>query len=103
MAQELVWPLALAYESEAPDNAFYRQPAIKAWVEAGILYAARHAHRDGACDDYFPHERCGVGCTAGFGLSTFFGAWITACTLKFTTFKPPLSLILVLSISTCPK
>lgn len=57
MAQEFVLPLALAYSTNLPNNPFYRQPAIKQWVEAGILYAARTAHPDGSCDDYFPYER----------------------------------------------
>jgi hypothetical protein len=30
---------------------------LRQWVEAGILYAARSAHADGSCDDYFPYER----------------------------------------------
>ncbi len=57
MAQEFVWPLALAYKTDIPDNPFYQQPALKAWVEAGLLYAALSAHSDGSCDDYFPYER----------------------------------------------
>ncbi len=57
MAQEFVWPLALAYLTDVPGNSFYQQPALRAWVEAGILYAARSAHPDGSCDDYFPYER----------------------------------------------
>ncbi len=59
MAQEFVWPLTLAYESDLPENPFYRQPSLVAWVKAGIRYAARNAHRDGSCDDYFPYERAG--------------------------------------------
>lgn len=59
MSQEFVWPLALAYDTNLPENPFYRQPAIKQWVGAGILYAARSAHPDGSCDDYFPYERAG--------------------------------------------
>ncbi|MDJ0675458.1 MAG: hypothetical protein QNJ36_08785 [Calothrix sp. MO_167.B42] len=57
MAQEFVWPLALAYDTDVPDNPFYHQPVIRNWVEAGILYSLRSAHRDGSCDDYFPYER----------------------------------------------
>lgn len=57
MAQEFVWPLALAYDTDVPDNPFYQQQVIKDWVEAGILYAARSSHKDGSCDDYFPYER----------------------------------------------
>ncbi len=59
MAQEFVWPLALAYDTDVLDNPFYRQSVIRDWVEAGILYAAKSAHPDGSCDDYFPYERAG--------------------------------------------
>jgi hypothetical protein len=57
MSQEFVLPLALAYDTDIPNNPFCRQPAIKEWVEAGIMYAAKSAHSDGSCDDYFPFER----------------------------------------------
>lgn len=57
MAQEFVWPLALAYALDIPDNPFYQQSNLKEWVAAGIHYAARSAHPDGSCDDYFPFER----------------------------------------------
>ncbi|MDB6154861.1 MAG: hypothetical protein JWL90_3314 [Chthoniobacteraceae bacterium] len=57
MAAEFVWPLALAYSLPLEGNAFYQQAAIREWVEAGILYAARSAHPDGSCDDYFPFEK----------------------------------------------
>lgn len=59
MAQEFVWPLALAWALEAPDNPYHRAPALREWVAAGIRYAARSAHRDGSCDDYFPYEKAG--------------------------------------------
>ncbi|QIZ72640.1 hypothetical protein [Oxynema aestuarii] len=57
MSQEFVWPLALAYHSAIADNPFYHQENLRAWVEAGIIYAARSAHANGSCDDYFPYER----------------------------------------------
>ena len=57
MSQEFVYPLALAYHTNLPDNIFYHQPLIKQWVRAGILYAANSSHRNGSCDDYFPFER----------------------------------------------
>lgn len=57
MAQEFVLPLALAYDTNLPQNSFYHQSVIPQWVEAGILFAARSAHSDGSCDDYFPYER----------------------------------------------
>jgi hypothetical protein len=59
MAQELVWPLALAHALDAPDNPYHGDPAVREWVEAGIRFAARSAHSDGSCDDYFPYERAG--------------------------------------------
>ncbi|MEM7716761.1 MAG: hypothetical protein AAF349_24910, partial [Cyanobacteria bacterium P01_A01_bin.68] len=57
MAQEFVFPLALIYYTDIPNNPYYRQTVIKDWVKAGICYAARSAHKDGSCDDYFPFER----------------------------------------------
>jgi hypothetical protein len=57
MSQEFVYPLALAYHTDLPDNIFYQQPMLKEWVEAGILYAAKSSHANGSCDDYFPFER----------------------------------------------
>ena len=59
MAQEFVLPLALAFCLEIPGNPYYQKASIKEWVEAGILYAAKSAHADGSCDDYFPFERAG--------------------------------------------
>ena len=57
MSQEFVYPLALAYHTDLEGNQFYQQPVIKDWIEAGILYAAKSAHPNGSCDDYFPYER----------------------------------------------
>lgn len=57
MSQEFVLPLALAWALPMPDNPYFDQPAVRAWVEAGMRFAARAAHADGACDDYYPFER----------------------------------------------
>jgi hypothetical protein len=57
MAAEFVWPLALAHSLPIENNPYFQQPAIKEWVAAGIRYAARSAHPDGSCDDYFPFEK----------------------------------------------
>ncbi len=57
MAAEFVWPLALAYALPIEGNPYFQQPAIREWAEAGIVYAARSAHADGSCDDYFPFEK----------------------------------------------
>lgn len=77
MAQEFVWPLALAYDTDIPDNPFYQQQVIRDWVTAGILYAAQSAHQDGSCDDYFPYERASG--AAAFSL--------LACTESYTLLK----------------
>lgn len=57
MAQEFVWPLAMAYVMDIPGNPFYQKPAIGEWAEAGIRFAARSSRADGSCDDYYPYER----------------------------------------------
>jgi hypothetical protein len=75
MAQEFVLPLALAYQTDIPDNPYYQQAVIKDWVEAGILYAARTAHGDGSCDDYFPFERAAG--AAAFSLMACVESYIT--------------------------
>lgn len=57
MAGEFVWPLALAWSLDIPGNAYFQQPALRQWIEAGLRYTARSAHPDGSCDDYFPFEK----------------------------------------------
>lgn len=59
MAQEFVWPLALVYTLDLPDNPYRGQQAIREWIIAGLHYMARSAHADGSCDDYFPYEKAG--------------------------------------------
>lgn len=63
MAQEFVYPLALAHGLDMPGNPFHNDPAVRDLVLAGIRYAAASAHKDGSCDDYFPHEKA-LGATA---------------------------------------
>ena len=57
MAQEFVWPLALAWALPLPDNRFHADPSLREWIVAGLHYAASSAHADGSCDDYYPFER----------------------------------------------
>jgi hypothetical protein len=59
MSQEFVLPLALAWDAEIEGNDFYRAEAVREWAEAGMVFAARSAHGDGSCDDYFPFEKAG--------------------------------------------
>lgn len=63
MAQEFVYPLALAYETDCPNNPFYQKPALKTWIEAGLLYMVNSSHQNASCDDYFPYEQA-AGATA---------------------------------------
>jgi hypothetical protein len=57
MSQEFTWPLALVFSLDLPKNPYRGCAAIREWVAAGIRYAARAAHPDGSCDDYFPFEK----------------------------------------------
>jgi hypothetical protein len=57
MDQEMVLPLALAWSLDIPGNPYRGQEEIRRSVEAGIRFAARSAHKDGSCDDYYPFER----------------------------------------------
>ncbi|KAB0679385.1 hypothetical protein [Aureimonas leprariae] len=58
MSQEFVLPLALVWAvPDIPGNPYFRDPAIRELVVAGIRYAARSSHPDGSCDDYYPFER----------------------------------------------
>jgi len=59
MSQEFVWPLALALTTQVEGNPYFDKEVLREWVAAGILYAARSAHADGSCDDYFPYEKAG--------------------------------------------
>ena len=57
MSGEFVWPLTLAYSLNIAGNAYFQQPALREWIEAGLRYTARSAHADGSCDDTFPFEK----------------------------------------------
>jgi hypothetical protein len=58
MSQEFVLPLALVWSTDGlPGNRYFRDPTIREWIVAGIRFAARSAHPDGSCDDYYPFER----------------------------------------------
>jgi hypothetical protein len=57
MAQEFTYPLALAYSLDVPGNKYAGDEALGEWIRAGIFFAAKSAHKDGSCDDFFPYER----------------------------------------------
>lgn len=57
MAQEFVLPLALAWaRPPGPHAPLAGDPALRAWVMAGLTFAARAVRRDGGGDDFFPGE-----------------------------------------------
>lgn len=57
MSQEMVLPFALLYTRDFPGSPYRGRPRLREIAEAGIRFAARAAHADGTCDDYFPYER----------------------------------------------
>jgi hypothetical protein len=64
MYQEFVLPLALIYGHRFPDGErFTHTSRLRELVVAGIRFADHSSHRDGSCDDYFPHEHA-LGATA---------------------------------------
>lgn len=63
MYQELALPLAQVYALDLPGNRWRGEPRLRELALAGVRYAARSAHADGSCDDYFPYERA-LGATA---------------------------------------
>ena len=63
MYQELALPLAQAAVLDLPGNRWYGRERIRELALAAIDYAARSAHADGSCDDYYPYERA-LGATA---------------------------------------
>ncbi|MEJ2039971.1 MAG: hypothetical protein P8X55_13725, partial [Desulfosarcinaceae bacterium] len=69
MAQEFVFPLALAFDTRAKGNPYFGKRVLRDWVHAGMAFAAKSAHKDGSCDDYYPFERAAG--AAAFSLLAF--------------------------------
>jgi hypothetical protein len=57
ITQTFLLPLALAWSLPIPGSPYYQQPELRRWAIAGVRFAARSAHGDGSCDDYYPFER----------------------------------------------
>lgn len=57
ITQTFLLPLALAYSLPIPGSPYYQQAELRRWAIAGVRFAARSAHPDGSCDDYYPFER----------------------------------------------
>ncbi len=57
MYQEGALVLAQVYRFELPGNHWQGEPRLRELAVAAIRYAARSAHSDGSCDDYYPFER----------------------------------------------
>ncbi len=63
MYQELALPLAQVWALDVPGNPWRGEARIRELALAAIRYAARSAHPDASCDDYYPFERA-LGATA---------------------------------------
>ena len=57
MSQEFALPLALAYQHDYPDNPWRGVERVRQLALAAVDFAAKSAHPDGSCDDYFPYEQ----------------------------------------------
>jgi hypothetical protein len=57
MNEEFCLVLALAWATEHPQNPFFKNPRLRELVVAALRFAAKSAHQDGSCDDYFPFEK----------------------------------------------
>jgi hypothetical protein len=57
MNEEFALVLALAWATEHPQNPFFKNPRLRELIEAALRFAAKSAHPDGSCDDYFPFEK----------------------------------------------
>lgn len=79
ITQTFLLPLALAYSLPIPGSPYYQQEQLRRWAIAGVRFAARSAHSDGSCDDYYPFERASG--AAAFSLfacleaAAIFGLW----------------------------
>jgi hypothetical protein len=89
ITQTFLLPLALAYALPIPGSPYYQQPELRRWAIAGVRFAARSAHTDGSCDDYYPFERASG--AAAFSLfacleaAEMFGLWDDAEIRAFLT------------------
>lgn len=57
MYQLVALPLALLYSKNFAGNIYYKKERMKEWALAAIRFAAKSAHADGSCDEFFPNER----------------------------------------------
>ena len=57
MNEEFALVLALAWTAEHQQNPFFHNPRLRELVGAALRFAAKSAHPDGSCDDYFPFEK----------------------------------------------
>ncbi|MFN4038470.1 MAG: hypothetical protein ACK4IB_03970 [Erythrobacter sp.] len=79
ITQTFLLPLALAYSLPIPGSPYFGQAELRRWAIAGVRFAARSAHADGSCDDYYPFERASG--AAAFSLfacleaAELFGLW----------------------------
>ena len=57
MMQSAVYPLALVWAFPFPDNPYYRNERVLAWIGAGLARTLARQHRNGAFDAFAPNEQ----------------------------------------------
>lgn len=57
MSQEMCLPFALLFRNEYPGNCYHGWERMREIAVAGMRFACNSSHKDGTCDDYFPHEQ----------------------------------------------
>lgn len=61
--QRGVLPLAVLYSRPFPGNDYFRSPAVREWIQAGLQYWCAIQHGNGSFDQWYPREYS-VGTTA---------------------------------------
>ncbi|HSA55898.1 MAG TPA: hypothetical protein VLE53_09345 [Gemmatimonadaceae bacterium] len=55
--QEALCVLGFLHATRRPDNPYWNNPRVLAWIELGLRFWMRQQHRDGSFDEAYPHER----------------------------------------------
>lgn len=57
MLQVGMYPLALLWRHELPDNPYYQNPRVLAWLEQALSATVGRQHKNGAIDAFTPNEQ----------------------------------------------
>jgi hypothetical protein len=59
--QRAIYPLALVYSYDFPNNKFHRKPRVRDWIGAALAFWRSTRRRNGSHDHHFPWEHSFVG------------------------------------------